>query len=158
MYFKKSNDLYSTTCENIPNGLLLAFFFFELLSEKIITSANSSKFIILGGFLLVFTVIAIFSLSTEYALHEMFHGIILMLSLYMSFLSFRAFYKYKITRMLFTAVAFAVFGVSEVIEMAEALEDPDDVFSLDEIRDYVIFAAISIFAIGTFYKSKFDSK
>lgn len=60
--------------------------------------------------------------------------------------------------MVFTAVAFAVFGVSEVIEMAEALEDPDDVFSLDEIRDYVIFAAISIFAIGTFYKTRFDSK
>ena len=138
--------------------LITCNFFFELLSEKITTTLNISKFFILGAFLLIFAVILTFSLSTEYALHEMFHGIILMLSLYMSFLSFRAFYKYKITRMVFTAVAFAVFGVSEVIEMAEALEDPDDVFSLDEIRDYVIFAAISIFAIGTFYKTRFDSK
>ena len=138
--------------------LITCNFFFELLSEKITTTLITSKFFILGAFLLIFAVILTFSLSTEYALHEMFHGIILMLSLYMSFLSFRAFYKYKITRMVFTAVAFAVFGVSEVIEMAEALEDPDDVFSLDEIRDYVIFAAISIFAIGTFYKTRFDSK
>ena len=138
--------------------LITCNFFFELLSEKITTTLSTSKFFILGAFLLIFAVILTFSLSTEYALHEMFHGIILMLSLYMSFLSFRAFYKYKITRMVFTAVAFAVFGVSEVIEMAEALEDPDDVFSLDEIRDYVIFAAISIFAIGTFYKTRFDSK
>lgn len=128
------------------------------MSEKIITSANNSKFVILGAFLLIFAVIVAFSLSTDSTIHELFHGIILMMSLYLSFLSFRAFYKYKITRMLFTAIAFAIFGVSEVIEMAEALEDPDEIFSLDEIRDYVIFAAISIFAIGTFYKTKFDAK
>ena len=138
--------------------LITCNFFFELLSEKITTTLSTSKFFILGAFLLIFAVILTFSLSTESTLHDLFHGIILMMSLYMSFLSFRAFYKYKITRMVFTAVAFAVFGVSEVIEMAEALEDPDDVFSLDEIRDYVIFAAISIFAIGTFYKTRFDSK
>lgn len=109
-------------------------------------------------FLIIFLVIFIFSLSTEYTLHELIHGIILMMSIYLSFLSFRAFFKYKITRILFTAFAFAVFGVSELIEMYDDIDDHDEPGSIDEIRDYVIFAAITLFAVGTFYKTRLDSK
>ena len=85
------------------------------------------------------------------------HGSIIMMSLYLSFLSFRAFFKYKISRVLFAAIAFAVFGVSEVIEMYDDVNNHDEPSSLSEIRDYVIFAAITFFAIGTFYKTRFNS-
>ncbi len=122
-----------------------------------VPTKNNQGTIILGGFLLVFAVILVFSFSAEHTIHEIFHGVTFMMSLYLSFLSFGAFYRYRISRILFAAIAFAIFGASEVIEMVDDLESHDEPWSLDEIRDYVIFAAITLFAIGTFYKTRFNS-
>lgn len=83
------------------------------------------------------------------------HGVILMMSLYLSFLSFKAHYKYKISRLLFTGFAFAVFAISEVIEMIDDINDSGyEELSISDIGDYIVFAAIALFAIGTVYKTK----
>jgi len=80
------------------------------------------------------------------------HVLTLYTTLFLALLSFRAFYNYRLTRLLFSGFAFLLFGISEIIEIFDDFEHHDDPFSVNEIRDYVIIGAISLFAAGTAFR------
>jgi len=80
------------------------------------------------------------------------HVLTLYTTLFLALLSFRAFYNYRLTRLLFSGFAFLLFGISEIIEIFDDFEHHDDPFSVNEIRDYVIIGAIALFAIGTTFR------
>jgi len=80
------------------------------------------------------------------------HVLTLYTTLFLALLSFRAFYNYRLTRLLFSGFAFLLFGVSEIIEIFDDFEHHDDPFSVNEIRDYVIIGAIALFAAGTAFR------
>jgi len=80
------------------------------------------------------------------------HVLTLYTTLFLALLSFRAFYNYRLTRLLFSGFAFLLFGISEIIEIFDDFEHHDDPFSVNEIRDYVIIGAIALFAAGTAFR------
>ena len=89
---------------------------------------------------------------SEHRVHELMHVLTLYTTLFLALLSFRAFYNYRLTRLLFSGFAFLLFGISEIIEIFDDFEHHDDPFSVNEIRDYVIIGAIALFAIGTTFR------
>ena len=97
---------------------------------------------------------AIFMSYSEHVLHELMHVLTLYATIFLAFLSFKAFYNYRLSRLLFSGFAFLVLGVSETVELFDDFEHHDDPFSINEIRDYIIIAAIALFSVGTVFRIK----
>jgi hypothetical protein len=114
---------------------------------------KKNDYIIVTVFLVSLSIISFISMvySTNQA-HELMHILALFATLFLAFLSFRAFYNYRLSRLLFSACAFLLFGVSEIIEILDDFEYHDDPFSINEVRDYFIIAAIALFAVGTTFR------
>lgn len=96
----------------------------------------------------------LFMIYSEHREHELMHILTLYATLFLAFLSFRAFYNYRLSRLLFSGFAFLVLGVSETVELFDDFEHHDDPFSINEIRDYIIIAAIALFSVGTVFRIK----
>ncbi len=111
---------------------------------------KNSNYIIAGIFFSSLLIISIIFMSySKHQIHELIHILALFATLFLAFLSFRGFYNYRLIRLLFPAFAFLLFGASEIVEIIDDFEHHDDPFSVNEIRDYIIIGAISLFAIGT---------
>ena len=80
------------------------------------------------------------------------HTISTFLAIFLAILAFRAYKNYKINKLLFSAFAFIAFGISEGIETIYETEYHDEPFEISEIRDYIIIAGLSLFALGTIPK------
>ena len=116
---------------------------------------NKNNKIIAAIFLLSLIVISVpFVIYSEHREHELMHILTLYATIFLAFLSFRAFYNYRLSRLLFSGFAFLVLGVSETVELFDDFEHHDDPFSINEIRDYIIIAAIALFSVGTVFRIK----
>ena len=157
----RNYDKFKNLC--IILSLILQFSFSSLcdqsnynylgLGGKIVMQKNN--LIITGLFLSSLLVISIIFMSySEHRAHELMHILTLYATLFLAFLSFRAFYNYRLSRLLFSAFAFLLFGVSELIELFDDFEHHDDPLSVNEIRDYIIIGAIALFAVGTTFRIK----
>lgn len=114
---------------------------------------KNSNYIIAGIFFSSLLIISIGFMSySEHQIHELIHILTLFTTIFLAFLSFRGFYNYRLIRLLFPAFAFLLFGVSEVVEIIDDFEHHDDPLSMNEIRDYIIIGAISLFAVGTLFR------
>jgi len=89
---------------------------------------------------------------TNHPIHREIHTISMFLAIFLAILSFKAYVNYKIIRLLFSACAFLLFGISESIETIYEAEYHEEPFGISEIRDYIIIAGLSLFAIGTIPK------
>ena len=96
----------------------------------------------------------LFMVFSEHREHELMHVLTLYATIFLAFLSFKAFYNYRLSRLLFSGFAFLVLGVSETVELFDDFEHHDDPFSINEIRDYIIIAAIALFSVGTVFRIK----
>jgi asparagine N-glycosylation enzyme membrane subunit Stt3 len=116
---------------------------------------NKTNKIIAGMFLSSLIVISVlFTIYSEHREHELMHVLTLYATIFLAFLSFKAFYNYRLSRLLFSGFAFLVLGVSETVELFDDFEHHDDPFSINEIRDYIIIAAIALFSVGTVFRIK----
>ena len=114
-------------------------------TNNIITAIFLSSLIVIS---------VLFMTYSEHMAHELMHILTLYATLFLAFLSFRAFYNYRLSRLLFSGFAFLVLGVSETVELFDDFEHHDDPFSINEIRDYIIIAAIALFSVGTVFRIK----
>ena len=89
---------------------------------------------------------------TDFPLHHELHTISTFIAIILSGLAFKAYVNYKITRLLFSAFAFLAFGIAEGIEIIYDVEHEGDFFGVSAIRDYIIIAGLSLFALGTIPK------
>ena len=103
----------------------------------------------IGIFLFVSTLVLLY---TEYPIHHEIHTISTFMAMILAGLAFRAYLNYKITRLLFSAFAFLAFGLAEGIEIIYDVEHMGDFFGVTAIRDYIIIAGLSLFALGTIPK------
>ena len=109
--------------------------------------------IIWVSIIIIFTVTSIpILLYTEHPIHHELHTISTFLAIILAGFAFKAYLKYKITRLMFSGFAFLAFGISEGIEVIYDLEYHGDIFSVTAIRDYVIIIGLSLFALGTIPK------
>jgi len=116
---------------------------------------NKTNSIIAAIFLIsLLCISAFFMIYSEHRVHELMHVLTLYATLFLAFLSFRAFYNYRLSRLLFSGFAFIVLGISETVELFDDFEHHDDPFSVNEIRDYIIIAAIALFSVGTVFRVK----
>ena len=91
-------------------------------------------------------------LYTESTANFAIHVISTFIAIFLSILAFRAYFNYKIMRLLFSAAAFLVFGVAEGMELINDIDYHDN--PADEIRDYVMVIGLSLFAIATIPKKE----
>ena len=103
----------------------------------------------IGMFLFVSTLVLLY---TEYPIHHEIHTVSTFMAIILAGFAFKAYFNYKITRLLFSGFAFLAFGISEGIEVIYDLEYHGEVFSASAIRDYVIIGGLSLFALGTIPK------
>ena len=103
----------------------------------------------IGMFLFVSTLVLLY---TEYPIHHEIHTVSTFMAIILAGFAFRAYFNYKITRLLFSGFAFLAFGISEGIEVIYDLEHQGDYLSVPAIRDYVIIVGLSLFALGTIPK------
>ena len=116
---------------------------------------DKKNYVIAGVFLISIIITSIVSIiHSEHDVHELMHILTLFTTVFLAFLSFRAFYNYRLGRLLLSAFAFLLFGVSEFIEVMEDVESHEGPFSINEIRDYFIIGAIALFAIGKIVRIK----
>ncbi|MGY5145786.1 MAG: hypothetical protein ACW9XB_05145 [Candidatus Nitrosopumilus sp. metabat.KBP569_Feb_25m_nospike.7] len=91
---------------------------------------------------------------TNHPIHREIHTISMFLAMFLAILAFKAYVNYRITRLLFSAFAFLAFGISESIETIYEPDYHEEPFGMSEIRDYVIIAGLSLFAMGTIPKKE----
>jgi len=115
--------------------------------EYIIAMVFALGIISLSTFFIVFS-------DNEY--HKIIHVLSLFGTIFLAGLSFKAFYNYRIVRMLCAAFAFLLFGGAEGLEIIEDFnrEEHKEYDSIDEIRDYFIILGIGVFALGTISSRK----
>ena len=89
---------------------------------------------------------------TDYPLHHELHTISTFIAIILAILSFKGYINYKINRRLFSTIAFLAFGIAEGIEIVYDVEHEGDFFGVTAIRDYIIIAGLSLFALGTIPK------
>ena len=104
---------------------------------------------IIALFLIVSTLVLLY---TDYPIHHEIHTISTFMAIILAGFAFKAYFNYKITRLLFSGFAFLAFGISEGIEVIYELEHQGDYLSVSAIRDYVIIVGLSLFALGTIPK------
>ena len=85
---------------------------------------------------------------TDNPLHEQLHIIGMFLAVILSILSFRAFFNYRLFRLLISAFAFLAFGIAEGVEVVFESEFDSEPFSINEIRDYIIILGLGLFGLG----------
>ena len=97
-----------------------------------------------------------FIVFSDNVYHEIIHVLALFATIFLAGLSFKAFYTYRIVRMLCAAFAFLLFGGSEGLEIIEDFgnEEHKEYDSIAEIRDYLIILGIGVFALGTISSRK----
>ena len=105
--------------------------------------------VIIVIFLIVSTPVLLY---TDYPIHHELHTVSTFIAIILSGLAFKAYLNYKITRLLFSAFAFLTFGIAEGIEIVYDVEHEGDFFGVTAIRDYIIIAGLSLFALGTIPK------
>jgi hypothetical protein len=104
---------------------------------------------ILAGFVIVsFTIL----LYGNDPIHEEIHAASALLAIILGALSFKAFMKYRISRLIFSGLAFTVFGIAEGLQMYIDQEVSHVETSLQEIEEYLIVAGISLFGFGTMFR------
>ena len=89
---------------------------------------------------------------TDFPLHHELHTISTFIAIILSGLAFRAYLKYKITKLLFSGFAFLAFGIAEGLEIVYDVEHESDFLGVSAIRDYIIIIGLSLFALGTIPK------
>lgn len=101
------------------------------------------------GVIASFLIVSLFSIiSTDNPTHEQLHIIGMFLAIFLSLLSFRAFFNYKLSRLLISAFAFLAFGIAEGVEVIFESEFNYEPLSISEIRDYIIILGLGIFGLG----------
>ena len=113
------------------------------MNQKIIWIVTIAIFLIVSTLVLLYT---------DYPIHHELHTVSTFIAIILAGLSFRAYLNYKITRLLFSAFAFLTFGIAEGIEIVYDVEHEGDFFGVTAIRDYIIIAGLSLFALGTIPK------
>jgi len=104
---------------------------------------------IIAMFILVSTGVLLY---TDYPIHHELHTVSAFIAIILSGLAFRAYINYKITRLIFSGFAFLAFGLAEGLEIIYDVEHEGDFFGVTAIRDYIIIAGLSLFALGTIPK------
>jgi hypothetical protein len=100
-------------------------------------------------FLISSTAVLLYTESTQ---NFAIHVIGTFIAFFLSILSFKAYFSYKIIRALFSAVAFLIFGIVQGIELVNDIEYHDN--PVDEIRDFAMIIGLSLFAIATIPKKE----
>ena len=113
------------------------------MNQKIIWISVITLFLIISTLVLLYT---------DYPIHHELHTVSTFIAIILSGLAFKAYINYKITRLLFSAFAFLAFGIAEGIEVVYDVEHKGDFFGVIAIRDYIIIAGLSLFALGTIPK------
>ena len=100
-------------------------------------------FIIMSSFVLTFS---------NHPIHEEIHAASTLLAIILGALSFKAYFNYRITRLIFSGLAFMVFGIAEGFQMYIDQEVGHVEGSLQEIEEYLIVLGLGLFGIGTMVK------
>ena len=103
----------------------------------------------IGIFLFVSTLVLLY---TEYPIHHEIHTVSTFMAIILAGFAFKAYFNYKITRLLFSGFAFLAFGIAEGIEIIYDVDHEGDFFVVSAIRDYIIIVGLSLFALGTIPK------
>jgi Ca2+/Na+ antiporter len=113
---------------------------------------HKSEYIVAMVFCLgIISLSTFFIVFSDNVYHEIIHVLALFGTIFLAGLSFKAFYTYRIVRMLCAAFAFLLFGGAEGLEIIEDFgkEEHKEYDSIAEIRDYFIILGIGVFALGT---------
>ena len=112
---------------------------------------NAEYIVVMIFCLCLISLSTFFIFFSDNAYHEIIHVLSLFGTIFLAGLSFKAFYTYRIVRMLCAAFAFLLFGGAEGLEIIEdfSREEYKEYDSIAEIRDYFIILGIGVFALGT---------
>jgi len=100
-------------------------------------------FIIMSSFVLTFS---------NHPIHEEIHAASTLLAIILGALSFKAYFNYRITRLIFSGLAFMVFGIAEVVELYIVEADLNTSGTIHELEQYLIVLGLGLFGIGTMFK------
>jgi hypothetical protein len=106
-------------------------------------------YIILGSFIILSLVVLTFS---NHPIHEEIHAASAFLAIILGALSFKAYFRYRLVRLIFSGLAFMTFGIAEGIQVYIVEENMNSPGSLQEIEEYLIVLGLGLFGIGTMVK------
>ena len=106
-------------------------------------------YVILGSFMILSFAVLTFS---NHPIHEEIHAASAFSAIILGMLSFKGYFKYRLIRLIFSGLAFMIFGVAEGIQVYIVEEDLNNPGSLQEVKEYLIVVGLSLFGLGTMFK------
>ena len=106
-------------------------------------------YIVLAIFIIMSSFVLIFS---NHPIHEEIHAASAFLAIILGALSFKAYFRYRLVRLIFSGLAFMTFGIAEGIQVYIVEENMNSPGSLQEIEEYLIVLGLGLFGIGTMVK------
>ena len=104
---------------------------------------------VLASFVIVSSLVLVFANNP---IKDEIHAASAFLAIILGGLSFKGYFDYRLTRLIFSGLAFTVFGIAEGFQMYIDQEVGHVEGSLQEIEEYVIVVGLSLFGIGTMFK------